>query len=279
VKAGTPEQGIAGQAGRHEARPHLLPGLKVGDGFTRHPFDVEHGVRTSGLIAGRHLGTGHKHDRHNTAYYAVAPSVFQALMARWRRSRPMASIDEFTLIDVGAGMGRAVLLAAEFPFRAVIGVELNPTLARIARKNAALWRAAGRALAPMRIVCRDALEYEFPPGPCVVFLFNPFHAPVMRRLLTHCAASFAGRAGQLDLIYVNNEQESVIERQAGFTRLFQGQVSRSKADAIADHRILANQPEGEYASANYEDCSIWRWVGRVAQAGFPDSNPHLNEIT
>ena len=71
----------------------------------------------------------------------------------------------------------------------------------------------------------------------------------------------AGQAASLDILYVNNEQESVLERQAGFARLFLGQIRRSAADAIADHRIMANQPEGEYASANYEDCSIWRWVG------------------
>jgi len=39
-------------------------------------------------------------------------------------------------------------------------------------------------------------------------------------------------------------------------------VRRSRADAIADHKIMANQPDGEYASANYEDCSIWRWTGK-----------------
>jgi hypothetical protein len=50
-----------------------------------------------------------------------------------------------------------------------------------------------------------------------------------------------------------------LERQAGFTRLYLGPVLRSRADAIADHRILANQPDGEYASSNSEDCSIWRW--------------------
>ena len=30
---------------------------------------------------------------------------------------------------------------------------------------------------------------------------------------------------------------------------------------------MANQPEGEYASANYEDCSIWRWVGWMQEQG------------
>ena len=61
---------------------------------------------------------------------------------------------------------------------------------------------------------------------------------------------------------MNNEQESVLESQAGFTRLFLGQIRRSRADAIADHRIMANQPDGEYVAANYEDCSIWRWTGK-----------------
>jgi predicted RNA methylase len=238
-----------------------LPGLKVGEGFTRHPFDEEFGVRTSGLVAGRHLKSGHLHDRHATAYYGVAPSVFRTLLMRWQRSRPAGAIEEFSFIDVGAGMGRAVLLAADAPFRQVLGVELNSTLVRIARRNLAVWRAARRAHAPMKMVCCDAVEFPLPQGPCLAFLFNPFGAPVMRRLLAAWRKALAGRAAQFDILYVNNEQERILEQQAGFTRLFLGQVRRSRADAIADHRILANQPDGEYASANYEDCSMWRWVG------------------
>ena len=84
----------------------------------------------------------------------------------------------------------------------------------------------------------------------------------MRRLLKRLADAFRYRPGQLDLLYVNNEQELVIERQPGFRRLFLGQERRSRADAIADHEIMANQPDGEYASANFEDCSIWRWTGK-----------------
>ena len=243
-------------------RRRLLPGLSVADGFLRHPFDVEYGVRTSGLIAGRHLANGHRHDRHATAYYGVAPSVFAALIRRWRRSGPAAPIKETTFIDVGAGMGRAMLLAAQMPFREVVGVELHPTLVRTAQKNLALWRKAGRAQSAVRIVEGDAVEFAFPPGPCVAFLFNPFGAPVMRRFLVALAKSFARRPGQLDLLYVNNEQERVIELQSGFARLFLGQVKRSRPDAIADRNILNNQPDGEYASAPYEDCSMWRWVAK-----------------
>jgi SAM-dependent methyltransferase len=252
-----------------------LPGLAVRDGLIRHPFDLEFGVRTSGLVAGRYLASGHRNDRHATAYYAVAPSVFRSILVRWRRCRPQAPLDAFTFVDLGAGMGRALLLAAEFPFRAVIGVELHPLLARIAKRNLALWRAAERARAPMRLVCGDAAEFPLPAGPCVVFLFNPFGAPVLRRLLRSWSQSFSALAGQLDILYVNNEQEHVFAAQPGFARLFQGQIRRSHADAVADRRILTSQPEAEYAATPWEDCSVHRWVG-TAKSG--ESRLRTSEI-
>lgn len=239
-----------------------LPGLAVRDGFLPHPWDQANGVRTSGLVAGRHLNSGHTHDRHITAYYGVAPSVFHGLLRRWQRTRPAAAIEATSFIDIGAGMGRAVLLAAELPFRQVIGVELHPSLARRARANAEQWRKAARARAPVRIVNADAIDFALPSGPCVAFLFNPFGATVMRRWLRAIAKAFASRPGQLDILYVNNEQEGEFEmlRSRGLARLYLGKINRSRADARADHRILNNQPDGEYASANYEDCSIWRFV-------------------
>lgn len=241
-----------------------LPGMSVKDGFTWHPFDIEFGVKTSGLIAGRNLKCGSQADRHNTAYFGVAPSVFHELVAQWRRSKPAGTIDEFTFIDLGAGMGRALLLASEFPFRKVIGVELNPKLARIARRNVASWKARGLAVTPIRVICGDAVEFKIPTGPCVAFMFNPFGAPVMRRLLNAWGKSMAGREGQLDILYVNHEQELVLRRHPDLVRMFAGKVMRSPADAIADHKILANQPDGEYAVTNWEDCSIYRWMGKAS---------------
>jgi predicted RNA methylase len=247
-----------------EKKRRLLPGLKVADGFTRHPFDIAFGLRTSGLIPGRHLKSGHPHDRHATAYFGVAPSVFRELLRRWRQSHPAAPIEQTTFVDFGAGMGRAMLIAALQPFRAVVGVELNPALVRLARRNMTRWRKIANPQAPMRLVSGDVADYRIPTGPCVAFLFNPFGATVMRRLLRAMSQSFARRPGELDILYVNNEQESVLEAQPGFVRLFHGRIMRSRRDARADSRILANQPDGEYASDDYEDCSIWRWAGKPA---------------
>ncbi len=242
----------------------LLPGLAVRDGLVRHPFDLEFGARTSGLVAGRNLVTGHRHDRHATAYYAVAPSVFQSLLVRWRRLKAVSPLDSYNFIDLGAGMGRALLLASEFPFRAVVGVEMHPALVRIGRKNIALWQAIDRARAPLRLVECDAADFPLPPGPCVVFLFNPFGAPVLRRVLRSWRRQLAGREGMLDLLYVNNEQDRVLAAEPGFVRLFTGAVRRSPADTAADRTILTSQPDAEYAATAWEDCSIYRWMGKAA---------------
>lgn len=255
------------RSGKKRLAPRrLLPGLAVRDGLIRHPFDLEYGVRTSGLVAGRNLKTGHRSDRHATAYYAVAPSVFRSLIVRWRRLKPAAPLDAYTFIDLGAGMGRALLLASEFPFRCVIGVEMHPALARIGRRNLVKWRAAGRACAPMRMVECDAAEFPLPPGPCVVFLFNPFAAPVLRRVLRGWNGTLRGREGQVDILYVNNEQDRVLALERGFTRLFTGAVRRSPADAAADRNILTSQPDAEYAATGWEDCSIYRWMGGAASS-------------
>lgn len=79
--------------------------------------------------------------------------------------------------------------------------------------------------------------------------------------MRHVKHSFADRPDELDLVYVNNEQELILRMQVGMRRLFKGRVLRSLKDADADRRILRSQPGKEYESGNYEDCSIWRWTG------------------
>jgi SAM-dependent methyltransferase len=241
--------------------PPRLPGLTKSTGLLRHPFDAAHGVRTSGLVAGRDLHTGHAHSRHATAYYGVAPSVLMQMLIRWQRTNPAAPLSQFSFVDIGAGMGRALLLASALPFRAVRGVELHPTLVRIARRNLTHWRKSSHAVAPVSLTLGDAAELRFPRGPVVCLLFNPFGATVLRRFLQHAATAFAHRPGQLDLLYINNEQEHVLESTRGFQRLFHGKISRSPEDLRADRDILLHQPEGEYAAHRHEDCSIWRYCG------------------
>jgi SAM-dependent methyltransferase len=231
-----------------------------------HPFDQIHSTDTSGLVPARDLATGHPNDEHVTAYYGVAPSILRSLIGRWRQTDPPHHITDYTFLDIGAGKGRAVLLASEFPFRQVIGVELNPAMATIARNNADIWTSAhisdptASATAPIHILQDDALNVALPPAPTLVFLFHPFEDPVLKSLLRRIETSFGDRPGTLDLLYVNAEHGATLDRHPAFSLLWQGQIPMSPEDHAADLEAIAQQQE--YGSTGDELCAVYRYTGR-----------------
>jgi SAM-dependent methyltransferase len=215
-----------------------------------HPFDQRYGVDTSGLIGGDELRSGHRHDVFNTAYYGMAPSRFRQVMGRWVADESHPPIASYSFIDLGCGKGRAILMASEFGFRQVIGVELHPGLAKTAETNIAVWTGTGRAACPVRIVCQDAAEFAFPGGACLLYLFHPFTAPVLTRVIERIEAEFAGRPRQLDVLYFNPEAGELFETHGGFHRLWTGTLEMSQEDAAAD-----------WVASPEDLCSIYRWVG------------------
>lgn len=235
-----------------------------------HPFDQIHGTDTSGLVPASDLVTGHENDEHVTAYYGVAPSILRSLMDRWRETDPPHHTTDYSFLDIGAGKGRAVMIASEFPFRRIIGVELNAEMARIAQRNVDLWRRAHKsdptagALAPIRILQEDALDFELPSTPTLVFLFHPFEAPVLNAFLRRIETAFASHPGELDLIYANAEHGSMLDRHPAFRLLWLGAVPMSPDDHAADLEAIAQQTE--YGSTGDELCAIYRYVGRGNRA-------------
>ena len=255
--------------------------------FPIHPFDQMHGVDTSGLVPAKHLVTGHANDEHVTAYYGVAPSILRALIGHWRETIPRHPISRYTFVDVGSGKGRGLLVASEYRFHKVVGIELNPALAATARQNVAHWTTSRAAdptsepIAPIEIVEGDALDFQFPATPVLLFLFHPFEAPVLRQLLRRIetqltAPSMTGsspRAGKkmpepaLDIIYVNAECANVLDRNPAFTQLFLDNVKMSPEDHAADLEAIARQKE--YGSTGDEECAIYRYTGRARDPNFP----------
>ncbi|HEY4380530.1 MAG TPA: class I SAM-dependent methyltransferase [Acidobacteriaceae bacterium] len=235
--------------------------------FPIHPFDQIHGVDTSGLVPAKHLVTGHANDEHVTAYYGVAPSILRTLIDQWRETIPPYPISSYTFIDIGAGKGRGMLVASEYRFRRVLGIELNPALAAVARTNVAHWIATHEAdftaprLAPIEVLEQDALDFEFPATPTLLFLFHPFEAPVLRQLLRRIETQFAKRSGTLDLIYVNAECAHVLDRNPAFEQLFLDHVKMTPEDHAADLEAIARQKE--YGSTGDEECAIYRYSGRA----------------
>ena len=197
-----------------------------------HPFDVEHGTDTGGLIPGSELGAGHRHDLFIAGYAGVPPSGFRGAMARWRSLGLRHPMEEYTFVDLGCGKGRAVLLASNLGFREAVGVELNAGLAEIARANAGIWSAAGKARSPISIECRDATEVEWPSGPCLVYLYNPFAAVVMQSVVKELSEQFRDRRDELEIVYQKPEQAAAMEED--FDMVWGGVCALSEEDAASD---------------------------------------------
>jgi SAM-dependent methyltransferase len=193
---------------------------------------MEHGTDTGGLIPGSELGVGHRHDLFIAGYAGVPPSGFRAAISRWQSLGLRRRIEEYTFLDLGCGKGRAVLLASELGFREAVGVELNAGLAEIARANARIRTAAGKARSPIRIEWREATEVEWPSGPCLVYLYNPFAEPVMRAVVEAMRERFGGRRDELEIVYQKPEQAASLEND--FEMVWGGVCELSEEDRIAD---------------------------------------------
>jgi SAM-dependent methyltransferase len=133
-----------------------------------HPFDLEHGVDTSGLLFAEHLASGHAHDDHINAYWGTAPSGFRGILEQWQQTLA-GGIQDYTFLDIGCGKGRVLMLASDAPFQRIVGVELSPALTAIAESNMAKWSAAPHLCSNIDVLNVDALAAQEPQCPTPTF--------------------------------------------------------------------------------------------------------------
>jgi predicted RNA methylase len=101
------------------------------------------------------------------------------------------------------GKGRVLIVASEFPFREVIGVEISGTLAAMARSNIAIVRRMFPTRSPIRVVVADAMTYALPDGPVEIFLYRPFGEAGTATLLAHIETALQQRSHPLSIVYYN----------------------------------------------------------------------------
>jgi SAM-dependent methyltransferase len=150
-------------------------------------FDLAHGVRTAEPVSGPEHGG-------DARSYQASESW---RLTRVLPPREVTSADVF--VDVGAGKGRVLLVAARrYPFRRVLGVEISPEVAEAGRLNLA---AAGRA--GITIDCADIRDWPVPPDASVFYLFNPFVGEVFEAFLARLDESQRAHPRTLRVVYAN----------------------------------------------------------------------------
>lgn len=135
-------------------------------------FDRKHNVTTQAVLFLSDLDPEAVGDAgaHATHYQAVPVADFHALI----RCVPHEAIVRSSFVDIGAGMGRAVLLASTYPFRSVRGIEISPGLCEVAGENVRDATELRRACSDVAVVHDDARLWNYPTGDVVAFMYNPF---------------------------------------------------------------------------------------------------------
>jgi hypothetical protein len=157
-----------------------------------------------------------------------------------RFHRVLSSLDiafeEFTFIDFGSGKGRALLLASDYPFKEIMGLEFSPELHRVAEDNITRYSSPTQQCTNIESLNVDFVDFALPQQPSVLFFFNPCRGRLLanvtenvRQSLLSCPRSvyvayvaltpeqqqlFAS-TGLLEQIYRNEEMNFCIYRSPG----------------------------------------------------------------
>lgn len=159
-------------------------------------FDRKYGVDTSGLIRLADLDVESENWIHGVHYKPVFCVDFSPLFEELN-----LPYDKFIFVDFGSGKGRALLLASAFPFKKIIGVEFSKELTSVAKDNLSRYPKDLMKCNDIELICMDAVGYTLPEEPLVLYFYNPFHRPVMSRVLDNIATSFREQSRRIVVLY------------------------------------------------------------------------------
>lgn len=177
-------------------------------------FDATRHVQTSSPVS-LHQLTLVGAEKIGGDYLPTRPTVARQILALL----PIQNHSEYTFIDLGSGKGRMLLIAAEYPFRKVQGLEIALELHREAKQNISRYHHPSQRCAIIESINLDALEYVFPDGNLILYLFNPFLPEVLKKVLANLESSLAQHPRHVMVIIVNPVFGFVIEEKP-FLRLY-----------------------------------------------------------
>ena len=128
---------------------------------------------------------------------------------------PIRNYTQYTFLDIGSGKGRVLFIAAELPFRRVLGVEFATELHRQACDNIRRYNRFRQKCSNIESINADAAEFEFPNENLVIFLFNPFGPEIMNRMLANLAQSLEKNPRHVMILMLWPEQSRLVEQMPG----------------------------------------------------------------
>lgn len=168
----------------------------------------ELGIQTFGALAPDELSIEAESKLGGHLYQPSSSIIFERAL-----SKLSFDFSDKTLLDIGSGKGRVLVLAAEAGFKKVIGIEYAAELNDIAHTN--IERVRDRFPNTEFVLQEgDALSFDIPEEVDVIYLFNPFDEETVSRLMSRVKPSF-DRKKPICLIYVHPVHSSVLRNSLG----------------------------------------------------------------
>lgn len=209
---------------------------KAGGPAPANLFDEKYGTDTSGV---REIGSldvvNAPAARYAVRYDPSSPDLVRAQLAK-------LPIDyrHYIFIDFGSGKGRVLLVAAEFAFKEVIGIEFSRELHNVAVRNIGCFPARERQAGKICSIHRDVGSYELPRSDLVCYFYNPFGPPVIQEVAARLAALHALHGYQVIVIYVDPRHLDAFEKTGAFVVI----------DSASDALILTTDPGAANSSTS-----------------------------
>jgi SAM-dependent methyltransferase len=171
-------------------------------------YDWQHGVNTCGDAKLADLTLVGSNADHGVFYHPAHPKFLREVLNSLK-----IDFSTYTFVDLGSGKGRALLVASEYPFAEIIGVEFAAELHEIAARNIQSYRSKTQRCKNVRSVNLDAAEFEMPATPLVLYLFNPFRPAVMVPVLHRLQRSLDSHPRDVTMIYAAPFHAGLIEQE------------------------------------------------------------------
>lgn len=146
-------------------------------------------------------------------------------------------LSRLTFVDHGAGKGRVMLLASQFPFHAIGGVEFAEELHDDATMNIAQFPRSRMKCRNVECVLDDASALGPPEGEAVHYFFDPFSRDVFAEVLNNIVVSYREKPRRLYLILVDPVATDLIDQSGVFQRYAMPQLQRLKVKALSPYEI------------------------------------------
>ncbi len=176
-------------------------------------FDKKFGVDTRGIIELKELTIASHNVAHGVHYEQTKPDAFATLMKHL-----VVRFEDFIFVDFGSGKGRVLLMASDYPFRKIIGIEFAHELLEVAQENLHNYRSGRQQCHNFELCYLDATLYQIPPEKTVFYFYNPFDEVVMKQVLTNIHQSLLAQPREAFILYCNSQWRALIP-QFGFVEI------------------------------------------------------------